>query len=59
MRCEACERIAHYMANDPEFYRGEEAICDAHRRIRELEEENKQLKEKLNERMVDNSNSNL
>lgn len=37
MACEACERIAHYMAADPEMYRGEEAICSAHRRIRELE----------------------
>lgn len=54
MRCEACERIANYMANDPEMYRGEEAICDAHRRIRELEEENRLLKEQLATRTNEN-----
>lgn len=32
MTCAECQRIARYMAADPEMYRGEEAKCAAHRR---------------------------
>ena len=49
MDCEACERVKRYMAADPEMYRGEEGLCSAHQRIRELEEEVKRLKEEKKE----------
>lgn len=41
-KCLECERVAKYMAADPEFYRDELRMCHAHK-------ENKQLKEKVKE----------
>lgn len=51
--CEACERMARYMACDPEMYRGEKAECDRCRRIRELEEENARLRAQVAERQTE------
>lgn len=51
MSCEACERVARYMAADPEMYRDEPRLCEAHLeayysrlKVQELEKEIESLK---------------
>jgi hypothetical protein len=36
--CLECDRVARYMAADPEMYRGDRRECSTHRELRELRE---------------------